>query len=121
MPPGAPEPREHGENLMIRACLMISMVAAFPAAAADTLQLQQTVPPGDSATVAMSVDRDRVVTARLRQSAKPPYVVEVPLIAEPNINLAVKCKDLAGARQVLDALRSLGPAMLDVSGRCWFD
>ena len=91
---------------MIRACLTISLVAAFPAAAADMLQLQQTVLPEENATVALLVDRDRVATARLRQSSKPPYVVEVTLIGEPNISLAVNCKDLAGARQVFDALRT---------------
>jgi hypothetical protein len=106
---------------MIRAWLTISMVAAFPAAAADMLQLQQTVLPDENATVALFVDRDRVATARLRQGAKPPFVVEVTLIGEPNISLAVNCKELAGARQVFDALRTRSPAMLDVSGRCWFD
>ena len=90
-------------------------------AAADTLMLQQKVRPDEAATDALVVDRDRLLTARIRQGAKPPYKVEMTLVGEPNLALTVYCQDLAGARQVLDALRTRGAAILDVSGRCRFD
>lgn len=94
-------------------------LAAVPAAA-DMLMLQQTVLPDEAASVALLIDRDRVAAARLRQGKNPAYAVEITLAAEPNLVLTVSCQDVAGARQVLDALRSRGPATLDVSGRCWF-
>ncbi len=97
------------------------LVLALPCAAADTLMLQQTARPNEAATLALVVDRDRLASARLRQAAKPPYVVELTLATQPVTSLAVRCQDLAGAGQVLDAVRSRGPATLDVSGRCWFD
>ena len=89
-------------------------------AAADMLMLQQTVLPDEAASVALLIDRDRVAAVRLRQGKKPAYAVEITLAAEPNLVLTISCQDVAGARQVLDALRSRGPATLDVSGRCWF-
>ena len=56
---------------------------ATSGAAADTLMLQQMVRPDEAATVALVVDRDRLVTARIRQGAKPPYKVEMTLVGEP--------------------------------------
>jgi hypothetical protein len=90
--------------------------AAAPAAAADMLQLQRTVQPDEAAQTILLVDRERVAVARIRQEPKPSYLVEITVIGEPNIVLAINCQDLAGARQVLDALRPRGAAMLDVSG-----
>ena len=97
------------------------LVLALPCAAADTLLLQQTARPNEAATLALVVDRDRLASARLRQGAGPPYLVELTLATQPVTGLAIRCQDLAGARQVLDALRTRSPATLDVSGRCWFD
>lgn len=96
-----------------------AMLAA-PAAATDMLLLQQTVLPDESAPIVLMVDRDRIASALIRQAAKPGYVVEITLVAEPNIVLDVNCQDVAGARQVVDALRPRGLSTLDVSGRCWF-
>ena len=108
---------------MIRASLAIGTVAALavaPARAADILQLQQTVRPDEAAAVAMLVDRERVAHALLRQTAKHGYLVEITLAGEPNIVLAINCQDVAGGRQVLDALRGRGVPTLDLSGRCRF-
>ena len=108
---------------MVRAHLAMAAAlatAAAPAGAADMLLLQQTVLPGEAASVVLMVDRERVAVARLRQETKPPYVVEITVVGEPNILLSVNCQDVAGARQVLDALRARGVSTLDVSGRCWF-
>jgi hypothetical protein len=107
---------------MVRTHLQIGAVAALTAtpAAADMLMLQQTVLPDEAASVALLVDRERVAVVRLRQGTKPAYLVEITLAAQPNLVVTVNCQDVAGARQVLDALRSRGPATLDVSGRCWF-
>ncbi len=107
-------------------CRHIEWAAAITAltasgAAADILMLQQTVRPDEAATVALVVDRDRLLTARIRQGTKPPYKVEMTLVGEPNLTLTVHCQDLAGARQLLDTLRTRGTATLDVSGRCRFD
>lgn len=99
----------------------VLLVLAVPCAAADTVMLQQAARPNEAATLAVVVDRDRLASARLRQGAKPPYVVELTLATQPSTSLSIRCQDLAGARQVLDAVRTRGPAVLDVSGRCWFD
>ncbi len=93
---------------------------SMPAAAADLLLLQQTVLPDEAASVVMVLDRERVALAVLRQSAKRGYVVEVTLAGDPNLVVTVNCQDVAGGRQVLDALRGRGVATLDISGRCWF-
>lgn len=104
----------------MRSLLATGVALAAAPAAADMLMLQQTVLPDEAASVALLVDRERVAVVRLRQGTKPAYAVEITLAAEPNLVLTVSCQDVAGARQVLDALRSRGPATLDVSGRCWF-
>ncbi len=95
-------------------------VAGAPATAADMLLLQQSALPDEAAPVGLLVDRERVAVARLRQATKPSHVVEITLVGEPNILLSVSCQDLAGARQVLDALRGRSVTTLDVSGRCRF-
>ena len=95
-------------------------IAAAPAAAADMLLLQQTVLPEEAASVVLMVDRERVAVARLIQRPRSAYLVEITLIGEPNLQLDISCQNMAGARQVLDALRARSIPMLDVSGRCWF-
>ena len=108
---------------MIQATRYLAAVAALaapPALATDTLQLQQTVLADETAAVVMLVDRERVVRAVLSQTGKRGYVVEITLAAEPNLVLTVNCQDMATGRQVIDALRGRGVATLDVSGRCWF-
>ncbi len=107
---------------MIRATLTLAALATgtSPALAVDMLRLQQTVLPDEAAPVLVMVDRERVAMAQLRQTGKAGYEVEVTLVGEPNIVLSVKCQDIAGGRQLVDALRPRGVATLDVSGRCWF-
>jgi hypothetical protein len=107
---------------MRRACLTVVALAvgAAPAAAADMLFLQQTVLPDETAPVILMVDRERVAMALLRQAAKTRYVVEVTLVGQPNLTLSVTCQDVAGGRQIVDALRPRGVTTLDISGRCWF-
>ena len=88
--------------------------------ATDLLLLQQAVLPEEAPRMQLLLDRERVVVAELRKEAKPPYLVHITLEGQPLIVLNVRCQDVAGARQVLDALRPRGLANLDVSGRCWF-
>ena len=95
-------------------------LAAAPAGAADLVQLQQTVLPDEAAPVVMMLDRERVMQVLLKETAKGVSVVDVTLAGEPNIVVTVSCRDQAGGRQVLDAIRGRGVATLDVSGRCWF-
>ena len=40
------------------------------------------------------------------------------LDAQPPVTLSLRCIDQAAARQLVDALRPGGPALLDVTGRC---
>jgi hypothetical protein len=107
---------------MIRANLVLTALLLWPAAASamDALLLQQTVLPDEQAAVQLLVDRDRVALAQLRQAGKDSYVVELTLVGDPNLTVRVTCRDLAGGRQVIDALRPRGAQILDVSGRCWF-
>ena len=95
-------------------------LAATGVNATDLLLLQQAVLPEEAARVQLLVDRGRVVVAELRKEAKPPYLVQITLEGQPPIVLNVRCQDIAGAKQVLDALRPRGLANLDLSGRCWF-
>ena len=95
-------------------------LAAKDAGASDLLLLQQAVPPEVAARVQLLLDRERVIMAELRQQAKPPHLVEITLDGRPPIVLAVRCQDVASARQVLEALRPRSSANLDVSGRCRF-
>jgi hypothetical protein len=110
---------------MMRAHLALTALTALvagaaPAAAADLLFLQQTVLPEETAPVMLVVDRERVAMALLRQAARNRFVVEVTLVGQPNLTLSVTCQDVAGGRQVVDALRPRGITTLDLSGRCWF-
>jgi hypothetical protein len=107
---------------MIRAHLVLTalVTGAGPAAAADLLFLQQTVLPEETAPVMLVIDRERVAMALLRQTARNRFVVEVTLVGQPNLTLSVTCQDVAGGRQVVDALRPRGVTTLDLSGRCWF-
>ena len=90
------------------------------ASAADMLLLQQTVQPEEAAPVLLQIDRERIAVAQVRKDRQKTYLVEITLIGQPAIVLSVRCQDLGGARQLLDALRPSAMANLDVSGRCRF-
>jgi len=109
---------------MIRpAALLGSAFLALPvstALAADMLLLQQTVLPEESAPVLLQIDRERLAVAQVRKDRQKVFLVEITLVGQPAIVLTVRCQDLAGARQLLDALHPGGSSTLDVSGRCRF-
>lgn len=102
------------------AVLPALVAGSVAAQASDVLILQRTVAADEKAPAQLLLDRERVVAALLRQAAKDRYLVELTLAAQPNLVLQVTCRDLAGAQQVMDALRPRGGQLLDVSGRCWF-
>jgi hypothetical protein len=104
-------------RLLGSAFLALSVPAAR---ATDLLLLQQTVLPDETAPVLMQIDRQRPAVAQVRKDKQKAYLVEITLVGQPAIVLSVRCQDLAGARQLLDALRPGGSSTLDVSGRCRF-
>jgi hypothetical protein len=95
-----------------------SLLVATAARAQDTILLQQTLLPDESGIAFVLIDRTRLLVVRVKKEKGTAHVVEVTLAAEPPFTFSLRCVDQAAARQVVDALRAGGPAMLDVSGRC---
>jgi hypothetical protein len=94
------------------------LAATSPSRAADTVVLQQSVLPDQTGLAYLMVNRDRVLFVEVRRAEGFEHTLEITLAAEPVVRLSLRCVDQAAARQVLDALRPGGAAVLDVSGRC---
>ena len=94
------------------------LAATSPSRAADTVVLQQSVLPDQTGLAYLMVDRDRVLFVEVRKAEGFEHTLEITVAAEPVVRLSPRCVDQAAARQVLDALRPGGAAVLDVSRRC---
>jgi hypothetical protein len=92
---------------------------ASPPARADTLLLQQAVPADQAGTAFLLIDRARLVLVRARKEKGLEHTLEVTLTGEPApVTVSLRCVDQAATRQVLDALRTPGLPLLDVTARC---
>jgi hypothetical protein len=103
---------------LLAVALLAGLAAAPASHAADTVVLQQNVLPDQAGVAYLMVDRDHLLFAQVTKEEGYEHVVEAALAAEPVVRLSLRCVDQAAARQVLDALRPGGAAVLDVSGRC---
>lgn len=98
--------------------LLISLAAAVPAWAQDAILLQQGLRPDEAGLASVLIDRHRLLLVRTKKEKGVQHVVEVTLEAQPPVTLSLRCIDQASARQLVDALRPGGPALLDLTGRC---
>jgi hypothetical protein len=103
---------------LVAVALLAGPVAAPPSHAADPVVFQQNVLPDQTGVAYLMVNRDELLFAQVTKGEGYEHMVEVALAAEPVTRLKLRCFDQAAARQVLDALRPGGAAVLDVSGRC---
>ena len=97
---------------------LVWIAAAVPARAQDAILLQQSLQPDESGLASVLIDRHRLLLVRTKKEKGAQHVVEVTLDAQPPVTLSLRCIDQAAARQLVDALRPGGPALLDVTGRC---
>jgi hypothetical protein len=105
-------------NRLAAVASVACLAASSASHAADPVVLQQAVLPDQTGLAYLAVDRDRVLFVEVRKEKGFEHTLEVALAAEPVVRLKLRCVDQAAARQVLDALRPGGAAVLDVSGRC---
>jgi hypothetical protein len=101
------------------AVALLAGLAAPPAShAADTVILQQNILPDQAGVAYLMIDRERLLFVEVTKAEGFEHTLEIALAAEPVVRISIRCIDQATARQVLDALRPGGAAVLDVSGRC---
>ncbi|MFO1036021.1 MAG: hypothetical protein U1E45_04180 [Geminicoccaceae bacterium] len=99
--------------------LVAALLALLPVPAlAAGLLLQQAVPANGAGTAYLMLERDRLITVRARKEKSGAYAIEITLAADPPIVQTIRCTDPAATRQIIDALRVGGEAVLDVTGRC---
>ena len=98
--------------------LAAGQLAVAPAQAQDAVLLQQSLQPDEAGLASVLIDRHRLLLVRMKKEKGVQHVIEVVLDAQPPVTLSLRCIDQAAARQLVDALRPGGPAILDITGRC---
>jgi hypothetical protein len=96
----------------------LGVAGALPAAAADLLQLQQTLQPGTAGRTYVLIDRSRISSVQVERGTGTEQTITVTLDPESKPRFTFRCIDEAAVRQLLDALRPGGMQVLDVTSRC---
>jgi hypothetical protein len=107
-----------GCRLPFSLALSCAVLSGSLPAQADTLLLQQAVPADQAGNAFLLIDRARLVLVQARKEKGLEHTLEITLTGEPPIEVSLRCVDQAAARQMLDALRTPGLPLLDVTARC---
>lgn len=110
----------HVPRLIACSASLATLLTVTPGETAELILLQRNIAPDVSGTTFLMLDRNRILLVRVRKEEGLEHQIEIGLAAEPTITIKLRCIDPAVTRQVLDALRTGGPPVLDVTARCEF-